>query len=111
MAEPTLTSVFGANSTQNTTDLVIKKSDLAAVGLTASAANNAESLFVAILLLAKQTLTQTNFDTNIDQSIYIDTGFPSFTSRGTNNDSYRVDQFTLNLAKPDTSGTIDPDDY
>ncbi len=109
MAEPTLTAVFGASATQTSTTITISKAELP--GLTASANNTAESLLVGLVLLAKQALTQTSFDTNLDQSIYVDAGFPTFTFRGANNDSYRVDQLTVNLAKPDTASIIDPDDY
>lgn len=35
MAEPTLAQVFGENATQDGTQLIISKADLAAVGLTA----------------------------------------------------------------------------
>lgn len=109
MAEPTLSSVFGANATQTATTITIDKADLP--GLTAAANNTAESLLTGLLLRAQLGLTQVGFDADIDQSIYIASGFPSFTFRGINNDSYRVDQLTVNLAKPDTAGTIDPDDY
>lgn len=109
MSEPTLSSVFGNGASQTSTTLTISKADLP--GLTATANNTAESLLVALLLKAKEGLSQENFDQNIDQSIYISLGYPSFTFRGPNNDSYRVDQITINLSKPDTSGTIDPDDY
>ncbi|BAY21693.1 hypothetical protein NIES2100_14500 [Calothrix sp. NIES-2100] len=109
MAEPTLVQIFGASATQDSTTLTITKSSL--TGLTASGSNSAESLLVAILLKAQAYLTQTNFDANTDQSIYISSGFSSFTTRGTNNDPYRVDQLTINLAKPDTGSTLDPDDY
>lgn len=109
MAEPTLQEIFGSNATQDINTITISKSDL--TGLIASANNTGESLLVAILLKAKVNSSQTNFDSNIDQSIYIDNGFSSFTSRGTNNDSYRTDQLTLTLAKPDTNATIDPNDY
>jgi hypothetical protein len=111
MAEPTLVQIFGSNATQDVNSITISKADLAAVGLTASASNSAESLLTAIALLAKTYLTQTNFDSNIDQSIYIDTGFSSFTTRGTNNDQYRTDQLTVTLAKVDTQSSFDPDDY
>jgi hypothetical protein len=50
----TLQELFGASASQTATQLVIKKSDLVAVGLTASANNTAEQLVVAILL---QTLS------------------------------------------------------
>ncbi len=58
MSEPILTQIFGANATQSSTDIVIRKSDL--TGLTASSDNSAESLLVAILLKVKSYLTQTN---------------------------------------------------
>jgi hypothetical protein len=109
MAEPTLVQVFGDNATQTGTSLTITKADLA--GLTASSSNTAESLLAAILIKAKNYLTQSNFDANIDQSIVIAGGYSSFTTRGTNNTAYRNDQLTLTLAKPDTSSTLDPDDY
>lgn len=109
MAEPTLTSVLGANAVQTATTITISKADLP--GLTATANNTPESLITAILLRAKLGLDKTTFDTNLDQSIYVDQGFPGFVFRGTNNDSYRVDQLTVNLAKPDTVSGIDPDDY
>lgn len=109
MSEPTLQAVFGANATQDATTITIYKADL--TGLTASANNRAEALFTAISLKAKSGLTKTGFDADTDQSIYIDSGYPTFTFRGSNNDSYRVDQLTINLAKPDTASVIDPDDY
>lgn len=109
MSEPTLQQIFGASATQSATTITITKADLPR--LTASSTNTPESLLTAILLKAQDGLPQSTFDTNLDQSIYIALGFPGFAFRGTNNDSYRVDQITVNLAKPDTSATIDPDDY
>ncbi|NWF58116.1 MAG: hypothetical protein HXY43_02045 [Fischerella sp.] len=109
MPEPTLTEVFGGGATQTATTITINKSDLPR--LTASANNSAESLLVGILLKAKIALSKNRFDADIDQSIYIDDAYPAFTFRGINNDQYRVDQLTINLAKEDTSSAIDPDDY
>jgi hypothetical protein len=109
MAEPTLQQVFGTGATQTATTITIVKSDL--TGLTAASDNNAESIFAAINIKAADYLNQTNFDANTDQSIYIDTGFPSFTNRGTNNDQYRIDQLTINLAKLDSAATLNPNDY
>nr|WP_322709897.1 hypothetical protein [Nostoc sp. ChiSLP03a]MDZ8211042.1 hypothetical protein [Nostoc sp. ChiSLP03a] len=48
----TLQQLFGVNAVQTTDELIIKKSDLSAVGLTATANNRAEQLLVAILLQA-----------------------------------------------------------
>jgi hypothetical protein len=109
MAEPTLVQVFGTGATQDATTITISKADL--TGLTASTTNTAESLLTALILKAKTYLNQTNFDANIDQSIVIDTGFSSFTNRGTNNTPYRTDQLTISLAKIDSGSTLDPDDY
>lgn len=109
MAEPTLQEVFGSGATQDATTITILKSDLP--GLTATSDNTAESLLVGILLKNLAGLSQTNFDTNLDQSIYVATGFPNFAFRGPDNSQYRVDQLTVNFAKFDTGGVIDPDDY
>ncbi|MBN3959259.1 hypothetical protein [Nostoc sp. NMS8] len=46
----TLQELFGDSAYQTATELVIKKSDLVAVGLTATGNNRAEQLVVAILL-------------------------------------------------------------
>lgn len=107
MAEPTLQEVFGAGATQTATTITITKADL--TGLNAASDNRAESLLVAILLKAKTYLSQTNFDSNIDQNLTVSDGFSSLTTR--NNVGYRQDQLTVTMAKIDTSSTIDPDDY
>jgi hypothetical protein len=110
MAEPTLTQVFGAGATQTATELVISKADL--TGLTATANNSAESLFVAILLKAKEYLTTINYDANIDQSITVVT--PDFNAQSLvtrNNTQYRQYSETVNLYKVDSSSAIDPDDF
>ncbi len=112
MPEPTLTAIFGAGATQTATTLSIAKADLAAVGLTATATNSAESLFVALLLLAKAALTPTAQETNPDQSITVaqaDFNFQTLVER--NSQTYRQSTYTVNLQKLDTGATIDPDDY
>ncbi|BBD66342.1 hypothetical protein NIES4072_63890 [Nostoc commune NIES-4072] len=110
MAEPTL-AVFGANATQTATDLVIKKSDLVAVGLTPATSNTAESLLIAIILQFKTVLTDTARDTNIDQSIAVTDGFsPSITTR--NNAIYLRNTISIEVDKLLTGAdVIDPDDY
>ena len=110
MAEPTLQQVFGANAVQDATTLTISKADL--TGLTASASNRAEALFVAILLKAKSYLTETNYDSNTDQSITIvtpDYNAQSLVTRGTQ--QYRQYTENINLFKIDNTGAIDPDDF
>lgn len=108
MAEPTLIEIFGTSAIQTETTITIAKADL--VGLTASNDNSAESLLAAILVKAKPILSRASFDANLDQSLYIETGFSSFTNRG-EGVQYRLDQLTVNLAKIDNSATIDPDEY
>lgn len=113
MAEPTITQVFGAGATQSASQLTISKTDLAVVGLTASATNTAESLLAALLFLAKNYLTQAAFDANADQSIVILPGFNSIVQRAAadgNFAEFRQNQFNVNLHSPDSS-TLDPDDY
>lgn len=109
MAEPTLIEVFGANATQSATELILNKSDFAAIGLTADAANTAESLFAAIVALAQQYLTEVNRDSNSDQSIYIEDGLPNLITRGEN--TFRQQTKSITFEKLDNQSTFDPDDY
>jgi hypothetical protein len=110
MAEPTLVEIFGIGAVQNSTTLTIQKSALAAVGLTASASNTAESLMVAILLTAASYLNDTNQGTNADIQVTIaDSGFPQIVNR--NSAQYRQITYNINLQTPDTGFTIDPDNY
>lgn len=110
MAEPTLTQIFGAGATQTATTLTITKADL--TGLTASANNSAESLFVAVMLKAKSSLTPANYDANIDQSVVIET--PSFNAQQlVNRGDTQYRQYTeeVRLYKVDPNSAIDPDDF
>ena len=109
MAEPTLQQIFGANATQTATTLTISKADLAAVGLSASATNTAESLLVALLLKAGASLTDANLQANPDQSISIVDSFESLVTR--NNTSYRQKTYSINLQKLDANTPISPNDY
>lgn len=112
MAEPTITQIFGSAATQTATSITIDKADLAGVGLTASASNKAESLLAAILLLAKNALTQAAFDSNIDQNITIIPGFNSIVQRDTGSGvfiEYRQFQYNIGFHKLD-GATLDPDD-
>lgn len=96
MAEPTFVQIFGtgvsrvaSGATTPSTGLFVPDSALVAAGLATPSIATAEGHLVALLLAAKATLTQANFDTNTDQSIILSDGFSSFTTRGT--DSYRQD--------------------
>lgn len=109
MAEPLLSAVFGPNAVQDADSLTISKTDLATVGLTPAADNSAEALFTAIIRKAEGTLTTTAQETNPDQSITIEDGFPSLIERS--NVAYRRNQKTISFDKLDTQSAIDPDDY
>jgi hypothetical protein len=112
MAEPTLSQVFGAGATQTASSISISKADLATVGLTASATNTAESLLAAIVLLAKNALTDTNFEANLDQSITILPGFNSIVQRPDGSGGfleYRQFQWQFNAHKLDNT-SLDPDE-
>ncbi len=112
MAEPTLADIFGAAATQTATTLTIAKADLTALGLTATATNTAESLFVALLLKAKAVLTPTASETNPDQSVTVaEPDFNAQTLVTRNNQTYRQSSFTVNLQKLDAGSVINPNDY
>jgi hypothetical protein len=110
MAEPTLQQVFGVNATQTSTTLTISKNDLAATGFTPATANTAESLFVALLLLADNYLNETQQQADNDIQVTIaDSGFPSIVTR--NSQTYRQVTYNINLQTLDNGFTIDPDNY
>ncbi len=118
MPEKTIAQIFGtgasrlaSGATTSSGGLFIPDSALTSAGLATPSTATAEGHLVAIVLQARTVLTQTTFDTDIDQSIYVSSGFKSFTTRGTNNDDYRVDQLTLNLTKIDSGSILDPDNY
>lgn len=109
MPEPTLIQVFGDNATQDSSNLIISKADLAAIGLTAQSDNTAESLFVALMLKAASYLSETNQTTNQDIQVTISEGFGSLVTR--NNQSYRQYQYTVELQKLDTATAVNPADF
>jgi hypothetical protein len=118
MSEKTIVEIFGtgaarlaSGATTSSAGLFIPDSALVAAGLATPSTATAEGHLAAIVLTAKSTLTQSTFGTDTDQSIYISSGFSSFTTRGTNNDAYRVDQLTFNLAKLDSGATLNPGNY
>jgi hypothetical protein len=109
MSELTLAQVFGANATQTATELVIKKSDLQSVGLSVTADNRAEQLFVAMFALAKLILNKATQETNNDIQITIVDSYTSIVFR--NEQEYKQSNFTVGLEKLETVSGIDPDDY
>ncbi|MGB3787817.1 MAG: hypothetical protein WA949_07390 [Phormidesmis sp.] len=113
MAEPSLIDVFGAGATQDAASVTIQKSALSAVGLSATATNTAESLLCAIVLLAKNFLSESAFESNLDQSVTIVSGLNSITPRDDsagNFTGYRQIPITINFHQADTF-TLDPDGF
>jgi hypothetical protein len=112
MAEPTLEEVFGTGTTQDATSITILKANLP--GLTAIANNTGESLFTGILKRGAVNLTDTNRETNIDQSVFVDLSLtPSFTTRtnGNTTETYIRNTISVELDKAYGTVEIDPDDY
>lgn len=114
-----LTALAGANTTQDATDWVIKKADLATTGLncppgstipTPKATNSATSLLVALLEFGADNFTDAaqreNPDINmvIEVSPYAQTDF----ANGTN---YDVITYNVRVRKPKADTGIDPDHY
>jgi hypothetical protein len=110
MAEPTLEQVFGAGATQDANTLTIPKSWLATKGLTAAAANTAESMLVALVMAAADNLTETAraTDTVNRHVTVLYSGQDLIEVSGVN---YRRDAFSLLLYKQQPLATLDPDDY
>lgn len=108
MAKPTLQQVFGPNASQSEIELIISKQDLFAVGLLPSKNNTAESLFVAILLLAQNWLNESRKISNPEIQITIADLNPQVIRR--NASLFQQLTYNINLRSPITN-TIDPDNY
>ena len=118
MPEKTIAQIFGtgasrlaSGATTSSGGLFIPDSVLISAGLATPSTATAEAHLVAIVLQVNAVLTQTTFDADTDQNIYVSSGFSNFTKRGTNNVTYRVDQLTFNLTRIDSGSTLDPDNY
>lgn len=111
MAQETLQQVFGANVTQTATTLTINKADLAAVGLTANAANNPGELFTALLLNAQAgAYNSTNQGTNPEVPITItESTYPSIDVR--NSQNYLQQNFTVSFETVLAATTVNPMNY
>lgn len=110
MTQPTLQEVFGAGATQTDTTITILKADLP---FTATATNNGEQAFAAMVKKASQKLTAEGYGTNIDQSIAIEPGYEQISYRTINGTPtpYRRTPLTINFAKAEATTGINPDEY
>jgi hypothetical protein len=110
MAKATLQEIFGINATQNSTALTLTKADFNSVGLNdLSSDDSAESLLLAIILRAKDKLTETFRDTNNDELLAFVNGFDSLSER--NNNQYLRKQIILEIDLLLANSTIDPDNF
>ncbi|MGD1909077.1 MAG: hypothetical protein ACFB0C_24240 [Leptolyngbyaceae cyanobacterium] len=110
MSEPTLADVFGPNATQDANSITISKTDLANYGLTPSAANTAESIYVAILLQSAVELTSNNFSLNEpNQQIAIGIAGQDLYTGGSQ--TYVRHNYFTSLYIPQSINQVDPDDF
>jgi hypothetical protein len=110
MPEPTLQEVFGANATQTATVITINKGDLANIGLTASATNRGESLLMAILMNASNSLTEVARSTDpVNRNVTVQYGGQDLVEQSGAN--YRRDVYSVLAYKSTPLQTVDPDDY
>lgn len=111
MAEPTVGEVFGALTFQTDEQLLLNKNDMIARGLTATANNTGESMFVAIILNAATNLTEENRLTDLPQRnvSVVYTGQDLINQGGGN--VFLRDTYQVSLYKQTTVQPIDPDNY
>ena len=110
MAEPTLQEVFGANAVQSATTLTISKADLVSVGLTANAGNTAESLLVALLIRASNSLTEVARSQDlVNRHVTVQYGGQDLVEQSGSN--FRRDVYSVLAYKTTALQTVDPDDY
>jgi len=110
MPEPTLADVFGTGAVQDANTVTIQKSALATKGLAPTAANTAESLLVALVMLGADKLTETARATDaVNRNVSIlYSGQDLIEVSGIN---YRRDAFSLLLYKQQPLATLNPNDY
>lgn len=110
MADYTLQELFGPGAAQTATTVTIQKADLAAVGLTASANNSAESLLIAIFLRCYQIATENNrlLDEANRNTAISDAGIDLYEGAG---GTFIRRSLALSVYKAFAVPTLDPDDY
>jgi len=110
MPEPSLQSVFGAGATQTASVLSIAKADLASVGLTAADANTAESLLVALILLAAKELTEANrAGDTVNRNVTLPYGGQDVS--GTVAAPFLRDAYSVLLYRAYSLSPVDPDQF
>lgn len=110
MSEPLLTDVFGAGAVQDVSTVTVQKSALSAVGLTPGAANTAESILLSIIMIASNSLTESNRLTDsVLRNVSVSySGQDLVEGSGSN---FRRDAWTVLAYKDTPIVAVDPDDY
>lgn len=110
MAEPTITEVFGINSNLTSGGLNVSEAMFEEFGIQDPSTLNPEGCFVALILRAKQVLTEENrnLDTVNRQVTIVDSGQDLINQNGTN---YRRQAYTILLYKPEALPVVNPADY
>lgn len=111
MAEPTIQEVFGGSSTEDPQFLYISKNDMANAGLTVAAQNRIESMIVAMMILAANSLTEANRLTDlVNRNVTIAYNGQDLIDQGGGNVFLR-DTYAVSFYKPTSIQPIDPDNY
>lgn len=111
MAEPTLAEVYGADTTQSGGTLNVAKTAMSARGLTPAVDNTAESMLVAIILTAAQSLTEANRLLDlVNRNIAIIYTGQDLIDQGGGNVFLR-DTYQISFYKSQAILSIDPDNY
>lgn len=111
--EPTLAFITAQDATTVTISKTQLQTILTAAGITftPSANNRHEVILASILLAAKTTLTEANFNSNSLQNVYLTDGFGvsvATKSGVTNSPNYLIPSITVNLAQT-VDTTFKPD--
>lgn len=109
MTIPSLTDVFGSGATQTATTVTIAKADFPT--LTASATNNGQQLFTAMLLKAAAKLSSANRTADADIKITIEYGGQTIFPLAGSENLDRQDSYSIVLHKQVPKADVDPDDY
>lgn len=111
MAEPTLSDIFGVASIQDAATLSLQKADFASTGLTAAAANSAESLLVALILRSALLLTEENRLLDLpNRNVAVVYSGQDLINQGGGNVFLR-DTYQISLYRVTTIEAVDPDNY
>lgn len=113
MAEPTLIETFGAGAAQTSSALTIQKAPMNEFGLTAGAANTAESLFAGTVAVASKNLTEANRALDrVNRNVTVTpAGFDVVEDPPGSGNYFRRDIYTVILYKSEPATALALDNY